>query len=214
MIYVKKFSSESEGCRIVTICYRVHLLSATAKEGGVSRQFNEKICSDRVGLYFLPARSKKAASAINSTKKSAQIGSGFTSILQGQRKRRQPSIQQRDLLSSGRVHLQPATVKVGGVSHQFNKKICSARVGFAYSLQRSKKWRQPWGYPMGCFRGTQLDTLSAGDTIIGMYLIGACISSGVHLRGVNLMGGRISQGVRISWACFFRGPASQKPASN
>src|SRR5277367_6547757 len=116
--------------RIVTICYRVHLLSATVKEGGISHQFNEKICSDRVGLYFLPAMPKKAASAINSTKKSAQIGSGFTSFLQGQRKRRQPSIQQRDLLSSGRVHLQPATVKVGGVSHQFNKKICSAWVGF------------------------------------------------------------------------------------
>lgn len=84
MIYVKKSRQHQKGCRIVTICYRVHLLSATVKEGGISHQFNEKICSDRVGLYFL---------------------------LQGRRKRRQPSIQQRDLLSSGRVHLLAATVK-------------------------------------------------------------------------------------------------------
>jgi hypothetical protein len=35
----------------------------------------------------------------------------------------------------------------------------------------------------------------------------------VHLRGVHLMSGRVSQGVRILWACFFRGHASQRPAS-
>ena len=33
---VKKSRQHQKGCRIVTICYRVHLLSATVKGGGIS----------------------------------------------------------------------------------------------------------------------------------------------------------------------------------
>ncbi len=104
---VKKSRQHQKGCRIVTIC----LLSATVKEGGISHQFNEKICSDRVGLYFLPARSKKTVSTINSTKRSAQLGSGSLTACNGQSRRRRPSIQQKDLLSSGRIRLLVTTVK-------------------------------------------------------------------------------------------------------
>src|SRR6266516_3354413 len=73
------------------------------------------------------------------------------------------------MLRSGRVHLQPATVKKvgsainstkrhvplrpglltgcnrqkGGVSYQFNKEICSAPAGFTYPLQPSRGRGQP-----------------------------------------------------------------------
>ena len=73
MIYVKKFSSASERLQDSHDLFMVHLLSATIKEGGISHQFNEKICSNRV------------ASTINSTKRSAQLGLGSLTRCNGQR---------------------------------------------------------------------------------------------------------------------------------
>src|SRR5271170_7124606 len=110
---------------------RVHLRAATVKDGGISHQF---ICSAQVGFTYGLQRPKRAASAINSTATSAHLGSGSLTHCNGERGQRQPSIQQRHLLASGRVHLRPATVKEGGVSD-----ICSSRVGFTYVLQRSKR---------------------------------------------------------------------------
>src|SRR5437762_7080280 len=55
------------------------------------------------------------------------------------RRQRQLSIQQRDQIKSGRVHLHTTTTKEDSVSSQSSREIKSNRVGFTYSLQRPKK---------------------------------------------------------------------------
>src|SRR5947207_3215698 len=49
------------------------------------------------------------------------------------------SIQQRDQIKSGRVHLRATTTKEDSVSRQSSREIRSNRVGFTYFLQRPKK---------------------------------------------------------------------------
>src|SRR6202030_4363219 len=110
----------------------------TVKDAGVSHRFNGEICSALVGFTYSLQWSKTPASAIHSTERSAQLGLGSLTRCNGQRGRRQPSIQYGDRFSSGRVHLPSATVKGAGVSHPFNGEICSARVRFTYKLQWSK----------------------------------------------------------------------------
>jgi len=74
MIYVKKFSSSSERLQDSHDLFRVHLLFATVKQGAISHQFNGKICSDQVWLYFLLQGQRKRRQP--STKRHAQLGSG------------------------------------------------------------------------------------------------------------------------------------------
>src|SRR5256885_368338 len=109
------------------------------KEGGVSHRFNREICSARVEFTHKLQRSKRVVSAIDSIGRSAQLGWSSLTYCNGQRGRCQPSIQEGDLLSWGGVHSPTATAKEGGVSHRFNREICSAREEFTYSLQRPKR---------------------------------------------------------------------------
>jgi hypothetical protein len=103
------------------------------------KSFALSISAAHVGFTYSLQRSKKPASAIDSTERSAQVRSGSLTPCNGQRERRQPSIQRKDLLSSDRVHLLPATAKETGVSHRFNGQIYSVQVGFTYNLQRPKR---------------------------------------------------------------------------
>src|SRR5213079_363066 len=118
---------------------RVHLHTTTTKEDSVSHQSSREIRSNRVGFTYFLQRPKKTASAVNPAERSDQIGSGSLTSYNDQRRQRQPSIQQRDQIESGRVHLRATTTKEDSVSRQSSREIRSNRVGFTYILQRPKK---------------------------------------------------------------------------
>src|SRR5213079_3077275 len=118
---------------------RVHLRTTTTKEDSVSRQSSREIRSNRVGFTYELQRPKKTASAVNLAERSDQIRSGSLTYYNDQRRQRQPSIQQRDQIKSGRVHLRPTTTKEDIVSRQCSREIRSNRVGFTYLLQRPKE---------------------------------------------------------------------------
>src|SRR5437762_11815316 len=81
----------------------------------------------------------KRASEVNTTEISDQIGSGSLTNYNNQRRQRQPSIQQRDQIKSGRVHLRTTTTKEDSVSRQSSREIRANRVELTYLLQRPKK---------------------------------------------------------------------------
>src|SRR2546421_10189741 len=109
------------------------------KEDSVSRQSSREIRSNRVGFTYKLQRTKKTASAVNPAERSDQIGSGSLTNYNDQRRQRQPSIQQRDQIKSGQVHLPATRTKEDSVSGQSSIKIRSNRVRLDYSLQWPKK---------------------------------------------------------------------------
>src|SRR5438552_8126405 len=105
------------------------------KKDSVNRQSSREIRSNRVGFTYFLQQPKKTASAVNPAERSDQIGSGSLTSYNDQRRQRQPSIQQRDQIKSGQVHLLATTTKEDSVSRQSSREIRSNRVGFTYKLQ-------------------------------------------------------------------------------
>src|SRR2546421_9259100 len=101
------------------------------KEDSVSRQSSREIRSNRIGFTYELQRPKKTSSAVNPAERSDQIGSGSFTSYNDQRRQRQPSIQQRDQIKSGQVHLLTTTTKEDSVSRQSSR---SNRVGVTYVL--------------------------------------------------------------------------------
>src|SRR6266516_2816805 len=146
----------------------IHLRSTAVKRAGSAIDSTKRYAPLRPGSLTLCNRQKGGVSH-RFNKETCSAPAGFTYGLQPSRGRGQPSIQQRDMLRSGRVHLPSATVKragsaidsikrhaplrlgsltvysrqKGGVIHRFNEETCSAPAEFTYSLQPSRGRSQP-----------------------------------------------------------------------
>src|SRR5438045_8640826 len=85
---------------------------------------------------YIQQRQKKTSSA-NNPERSDQIGSGSLTNYNDQRRQRQPSIQQRDQIKSGQVHLLIKRAKKNSVNRQSSREIRSNRIRFTYRQQKS-----------------------------------------------------------------------------
>src|SRR5947199_382485 len=90
---------------------RGDLLTTTTKKKGEGLESREKIKKNRVGFTYELQRPKKIASAVNLAERSDQIRSGSLTYYNDQRRQRQPSMQQRNQIKSGRVHIQTTKTK-------------------------------------------------------------------------------------------------------
>src|SRR3989440_586452 len=93
---------------------------------------SRKSCLSCVRFTYKLQEAQKTALAVNPAERSDQIGSGSLTFYNDQRRQRQPSIQQRDQIKSGQVHLHPTTTKEDSVSRQSSREIRSNRVRFTY----------------------------------------------------------------------------------
>src|SRR5947199_10380777 len=84
-------------------------------------------------------RPKKTASAVNPAERSDQIGLGSLTSYNDQRRQRQPSIQQRDQIKSGRVHIIATKAKEDSVSRQSSRENRTNRVWLTNRPKRTKK---------------------------------------------------------------------------